>query len=71
MCVMCAAIPMAVSLGAAATAKHQAKRHDQEALGEAVPHSHFSPARLTTVIVAGLVVGSVVYHTVVLPNLGI
>ena len=60
MCIFCAAIPATVA--ASASIQHK-QRQQNETPGPSAKASPFPIKKVTTVIVAGLVVGSVVTHT--------
>ena len=59
MCIFCAAIPATV----AASASIQHKQRKPESAGPTASARPFPIKKVTTVVVAGLVVGSVVTHT--------
>lgn len=61
MCICCASVPMAVSLGAMATVKQKRGQH--------VPQWLLTlPAeRVTALVIVGLVAGSVAYHSQISP----
>lgn len=76
MCIFCAAVPMAGSLGAMATAKQkQAKQVPttdtasedaaQNTQPQTVPHwlMQLPAERVTVVVIAGLIAGSALYHS--------
>ena len=73
MCMFCAAVPVAASVGAAANVKQHEKIKNVASLVDS--DSSSKPAlpiiKLTLVLVILLVSASVVYHTVVAPRLGI
>jgi hypothetical protein len=69
MCALCAAIPMAASMGVAATAKQKEQRHLYEARGENPPLM-LPAGKTTVVVVTSLVAASAVYHTILMPRLG-
>lgn len=78
MCVFCGAVPMVVSLGAVATAKQkQAKReanegtvdveNEQEIYQNSDRWTQFPAEKATMIVIAGLIVGSAVYHSRISP----
>lgn len=73
MCVFCAAVPAAVSLGAVAKAKQNQAKHETTAAADAIPHPAPNgllalPAeRVTGVVVVCLIAGSVVVHSRITP----
>ena len=69
MCIFCAAIPAATSIGAAITVKQNDKRREAEARGETAK-VNLPPGKITAVVVAGLVVSAAVYHSVIMPHTG-
>ncbi len=74
MCIFCAAIPVAVSIGAAAKAK-QPKR-DLSALDTQIDPTAVRPVSLplgkgTLLVISGLAFGSVTYHAIIAPRLAI
>ena len=63
MCVFCAGIPVAASLGAYANSKQKEQAKQAEAEGK-VPPRQIIPARPATIlVVSGLLVGSLIVHT--------
>ena len=70
MCMFCAAIPMSVALGTAATAKHKEKRRQALAEGKIVRVRALPIGKLSMAVTGGLVIGSVVYHLVIMPRTG-
>lgn len=71
MCLFCAAIPMAASLGTASAGKQLEKRRECEARGEVPPKVLIPAGKATPVIVVGLLVSSAIYHTILMPRIGI
>ena len=73
MCLFCTAVPMTFALGARAHAKHIEKRKAGEARGEPPPKfiSVRVIQRATAVATITLVVGAVIYHGVISPQVGI
>lgn len=71
MCAFCLAIPMAASIGVASAGKQSEKRLDSVARGEQPPPTRLPAGRLTVVIVVTLLIASAIYHTVLLPRIGI
>ncbi len=71
MCVFCATVPMAASVGAMATAKQKQARREQAEVDtpDATPTGLKAiPAeRVTAVVIAGIVAGSVFYHSQISP----
>jgi hypothetical protein len=66
----CAAIPMSAALGAAATAKHAEKRRQAMARGKLVRFMSLPVGKVSMAVTGGLIVGSVVYHLVIMPRTG-
>jgi hypothetical protein len=66
MCMFCAAIPAAAAVGANLNAKQNAARLTAEEQGLDLPAKK-PIARISMAVIAILVVGSVVYHTLVAP----
>jgi hypothetical protein len=71
MCVFCAAVPLATSVGMAITYKENEKKREMLDQGQVPPRSPVSPAKVTTAVVATLLVGSAIYHLAVGPRIGI
>jgi len=71
MCVFCAAVPLATSVGMAITYKDSEKKREMRQHGQVPPRSLVSPGKVTTVVVATLVAGSVLYHLTIGPRIGI
>ena len=71
MCIFCAAIPLAASMGTAISAKEKEKRHQAIERGEVPPRLILPPGKTTAVVLVGLAAGSVIYHTVIFPRTGI
>ena len=63
MCLFCAAIPVAASIGAAANSKQKQLLHQAEEKGTPPPHVTIPAGRATLVVVGVLTVGSILYHT--------
>jgi hypothetical protein len=63
MCVFCSAIPAAMTLGISAKAKQNQKIKLAEMRGEPRPRTVVPTGKITTLVVSGLVVCSVIYHT--------
>jgi hypothetical protein len=63
MCMFCAAIPATLALGAHANSRK--RQEDQQAQAGDQPSAapKVEPKAVTAIVVAGLVVASVVYHT--------
>ncbi len=70
MCVFCAALPVTVSVGAAVTARQKEQQREAEARGE-TPPPRIPADKMTVAAVAGVIVLSAVYHTLVMPRLGL
>jgi hypothetical protein len=66
MCIFCAAVPMAVSLGIAANARQH--EHERQAQEPARRVLRLKP--VFAALVVGLVLCSVVYHTTLAPRIG-
>ncbi len=62
MCVFCASVPAVLALGTAAHAKQRQAGREAVARGEAPKKPRLPALKLTGVVVAGILVGSVVYH---------
>ncbi len=71
MCVFCAAVPLAGSIGLAITHNDNEKKREMREQGQVPPRSLVSPAKATTAVVAVLLVGSAVYHLAIGPRIGI
>ncbi len=71
MCVFCAAVPLASSIGLAITHNDNEKKRDMKKRGQEPPRSLVSPAKVTTAVVATLLVGSAIYHLTIAPRIGI
>ena len=69
MCMFCAAIPMAASLGTAASARLRDKRKQAEARGEPPPKIVFPIQKATVAVIAALVVSAGLYHAAYFPPL--
>lgn len=64
MCMFCAAVPMTAALGAAATAKQKRNAQQPPNATPVQPSVRKLPAeQITLVVIGGLLVGSVVYHS--------
>jgi hypothetical protein len=63
MCVFCAAIPITMAIGAKAETSQREKAKDALARGEKPPKRLVPVGPVTAVVVSGLVIASVVYHT--------
>jgi hypothetical protein len=59
----CAAIPAAVAVGAAAHVRQNNEKQQAEMNGETAEKAKIPAGPVTAVVVAGLVVGSVIYHS--------
>lgn len=65
----CAAIPMSAALGAAATAKHAERRKQALSKGEVFVNP-LPVGKMSVVVMGGLIVGSAVYHLVIMLRTG-
>ena len=63
MCVFCAAVPMAASVGALAHAKQREQIRNAEAQGKPAPRMVLPAGRVTLGVVGALMIGSLIYHT--------
>ena len=63
MCVFCAAVPVAATLGAYANSKQRQEAKQAEAEGKEPPRKKISAGPATAVVVGGLVICSVIVHT--------
>jgi hypothetical protein len=63
MCVFCAAVPVAATLGAYANSKQRREIQQAEAEGKTPPKNKISAGPATAVMIGGLVVCSVIVHT--------
>jgi hypothetical protein len=63
MCMFCAAIPTAATLGVVMTSKQRTAEKVALAEGKPAPRRRLATGPLTTGVVALLVVGSIYYHT--------
>jgi hypothetical protein len=63
MCVFCAAIPAAASLGVVAASKQRAAEEAAQQHGEAKPGVRLPAGPISAVMVVLLLAGSVIYHT--------
>ena len=70
MCMFCAAIPATAAIGANLNAKQKATQRAAEEAGIDPPPAK-PVARLTLTALIALAIGSVVYHTVISPILGL
>ncbi len=71
MCVFCAAVPLASSIGLAITYNDKEKKRDMRKQGQVPPRTLVSPGKVTTAVVATLLVGSAIYHLAIGPRIGI
>jgi len=71
MCIFCASIPVAVSVGAAVNVKQKERQHHLISSKQSPPRIIFPVGKVVTGIIVGLIAGSVVYHIVVYPKIGI
>lgn len=63
MCMFCAAIPAALAVGVNAQAQRNRAEKEAEIRGEEPSRSKVPPKTATALVVAGLAVASIVYHT--------
>jgi hypothetical protein len=63
MCVFCAAIPAALAVGVKAQSQQRKQLKSAEEKGLEPPRQMISARAATGIVVAGLAVGSIVYHT--------
>jgi len=63
MCMFCAAIPMAATLGTVVSSKQRSAVKIAQVAGKPMPRRRIATGPLTAGVVGLLVVGSVVYHT--------
>jgi hypothetical protein len=63
MCMFCAAIPAALAVGASAQARQNRNEKEAGRRGEEGSPPKVPPKAATAVVVAGLAVASIVYHT--------
>ena len=63
MCAFCAAIPVSVALGASAKSRQKQAALQMEADGKKNNRLVIPAGKVTAVVVTGLVVCSVIYHT--------
>ena len=63
MCVFCAAIPVAASLGAREQARQARETREAIEQGKQAPQRRVSAGQITVLAVSGLVAASVLYHT--------
>ncbi len=71
MCVFCAAVPLAGSIGIAVTHQANEKKREMRQQGQVPARSRLSPAIVTMVVIMMLMSGSAVYHLVLGPRIGI
>ena len=69
MCMFCAAIPMAASLGTAASVRLKDQRKQAEARGEPAPKIVMPVEKATVAVIAALVVSAWLYHSATFPPL--
>lgn len=63
MCMFCAAIPATLAVGVNANARSRRQANQVEMRGEEPAQPKIPPKAATTVVVAGLVIASVIYHS--------
>jgi hypothetical protein len=71
MCVFCAGIPLATSIGMAVAYSDSQKKRETLRQGQVPSRPLVSPAKLTTTVVAALVIGAAIYHLAVGPRIGV
>lgn len=70
MCMFCAAIPMSVAIGASVTAKQKERRRQAVLQGKRVSARPIPVGKAAVIVTGMLIVGSLVYHTVIMPRTG-
>jgi hypothetical protein len=70
MCVFCAALPVTVSVGAAVTARQKEQQREAKVHTESPP-VRIPAGQMTVAVVVGVIVLSAIYHTVVMPRIGV
>ena len=63
MCVFCAAVPVAATLGTYVNSKQRQAAKLAEAEGKALPRKKIAAGPATAVVIGGLVICSVIVHT--------
>jgi hypothetical protein len=63
MCMFCAAIPAALAVGVNAQARQNRSEKEAKFRGKDPANPKVPPKAVTAVVVAGLAVASIVYHT--------
>jgi hypothetical protein len=63
MCMFCAAIPAALAVGVNAQTRQNRSEKEAEIRGDEPVRPKLPPKAITAVVVAGLAVASIVYHT--------
>lgn len=63
MCVFCGSIPAAMALGVSAKARQSQDQKKAEAQGKPRPRPIVPAGPATIIVVIGLVISSIVYHT--------
>lgn len=63
MCMFCAAIPAVLAVGVNAQARQNRSEKEAEVRGEEPSSPKVPPKAATAVVVAGLAVASIIYHT--------
>jgi hypothetical protein len=63
MCMFCAAIPTAATLGVVANSRQRTAEKAAQAEGKPLPKRRLATGPVTAGVVSLLVVGSIVYHT--------
>ncbi len=71
MCMFCAAVPVAASVGITITAKHKEKRREMLSRGQVPLHLSVSPGQATTAVVTVLIASAMIYHLAIGPRIGI
>ncbi len=70
MCMFCAAIPASVALGAAVTGKQKLRDQQVQNPGATSNSRRLPAGKVTIAVTGGLIVCSVVYHLVIMPQSG-
>ena len=63
MCIFCAAIPITAAIGARVQTQQRHQTEEAKATGQPAKQRTLSAGQITGIVVAGLAVGSVIYHT--------
>lgn len=72
MCMLCAAIPMSGAVGVYARSKWHQRRQAAIQRGEALPRliTHRAIRDTTMILTGGVVIGALLYHTLLSPQVG-